>query len=243
MTGKDFDKKETDLCTRWKNSYSKEEQKKFCFDGLIYYRDPNCKDEYAEVMKWEHAKRKVLFLLKDTNDNPDCDYRESVFYDTDERPLYKMNVVLLKWLWALNEVTASHLPVFNKTREDYIQSAQRYPMAIVNIKKVSGNPSIYNAAIREYYERDKSFLKEQLREILKPTMIVCGGGSNTLLEIAKKIYEDMDFKQYNDWCYYCKNSKLLLINSYHPSSRLSNELKFDGMIENVQDMLKKIKTA
>jgi hypothetical protein len=240
----EFTKREDDLRDRWIASYPAEQQALFCYDGLIYYRDPNCKDEYAEVIKWEHAKRKVLFLLKDTNDNPNCDYRESVFYDTEERPLYRMNVVLLKWLWSLNEVTTSHLPVFDKTRKEYIQSAQRYPMAIVNIKKVSGNPSIYNATICEYYKRDRSFLKEQLREILKPTMIVCGGGSGTILEIAKNyIYDDMDFIQYNDWCYYCKESKLLLIDSYHPSARCSNELKFDRMIENVQDMLKKTETA
>lgn len=238
----EFDRKETDLKNRWKKSYSEKEQKNFCFDGLIYYRDPQCKNEYAEVAKWEHAKRKVMFLLKDTNDNPNCDYRESLFYDTDDRPLYKMNVVLLKWLWALNEVTASSRPEFNKTREEYIEVAQQYPMAIVNVKKLSGGPRVSDAALwRSYNEHDKIFLKEQIREILKPTIVVCGGGSRMMLNIANDLYNDLTFEPYNDWCYYCKNRKLLLIHSYHPSARISDELKFNRMIENVQDALKRIK--
>lgn len=236
----DFDKKETDLYNRWCESYPKEQQDLFCFDGLIYYRDPDCKDEFAEVAKWEHAKRKIVFLLKDTNGNPGCDYREWEFYDTDSQRLHKCFVTLLKWLWSLNEVTTKHFPELSISREETIEVAMSYPMAIVNVKKIAGGSSVSNAAIWEFYKRDKSFIQEQLRDILKPTIIVCGGGSGTLLSIAKDIYNDMDFIKYNDWCYYCSKSKLLLIDSYHPSYRCSDELKYYRMIENVQEMLKKI---
>lgn len=238
----ELERKENDLRDRWLASYPKDKQDQFCFDGLIYKRDPNCKDKNAEVKKWEHADRKVMFLLKDTNDNPDCDYRESEFYDTTDRYLYKMNVVLLKWLWALNEVTADYRPEFtNKTREDYIELASKYPMAIVNVKKISGGAGVSNSDVWTYYERDEIFLKEQLIDILKPTIIVCGGGSGTLLKIAKDyLYCDMKFVPYNDWCYYCAKNNLLIIDSYHPSAHISNELKFNRMIENVQDALKRI---
>lgn len=236
----EFDHKETDLYNRWLESYPKEQRDQFCFDGLIYYRNPDCKEEYAEVVKWEHAKRKIVFLLKDTNANPDCDYREWEFYDTESQRLHKCFVVLMKWLWSLNEVTATHFPELNTSREENIERAMNYPMAIVNVKKIAGGSYVSNTAVREYYERDKAFLKEQLRDILKPTIIVCGGGSGILLSIAKDIYNDMAFVKYNDWCYFCGKNNLLIIDSYHPSYRCSDELKFNRMIENVQDMLKKI---
>ena len=241
-----FYEKETALLERWCNSsaYSKEDRDNFCYDGLIYRRDPDCKDEeFAEVRKWEHAKRKVLFFLKDTNDfpNDDGDYRWSYFYDTEELRTYKTFVVLLKWLWALNEVTPENLPEFkNKTREEYISVAQKYPMAIVNVKKIVGGPSVQNKTLWDFFEKDKKFIKEQICDFLKPNIIVCGGGGDTLLKMIMDLYKKMKFEKFNDWCYYCHESNIIIINSYHPSYRCTNKLKFDVMIENVQDMLKKI---
>ena len=58
-----FYEKETALLERWCNSsaYSEEDRASFCYDGLIYRRDPNCKDEeFAEVRKWKQAKRKGM---------------------------------------------------------------------------------------------------------------------------------------------------------------------------------------
>lgn len=241
-----FYEKETALLEHWCNSsaYSNEDRNNFCYDGLIYRRDPNCKDdEYAEVKKWECAKRKVLFLLKDTNDfpNDDGDYRWSYFYDTEELRTYKTFVVLLKWLWALSEVTPENCPKFNKTREEYISAAQKYPMAIVNVKKIVGGSSVNNKTLWDFYEKDKKFIKEQICDLLKPNIIVCGGGGGAILEMAMRLYEDLSFEKYNDWCYYCPTSGITLIDSYHPSYRCSDNLKFDKMIENVQDMLKKIR--
>jgi len=237
-----FYEKETALLERWCNSsaYSKEDRDNFCYDGLIYRRAPNCKDEdFTEVRKWEHAKRKVLFLLKDTNDfpNDDGDYRWSYFYDTEELRTYKTFVVLLKWLWALNEVTPENLPKFkNKTREEYISVAQKYPMAIVNVKKIVGGPSVQNSTLWDYYKKDKKFIKEQICDFLKPNIIVCGGGSGTILNMAKDIYSEYEFEKCNDWCYYCKQNDLLLIDNYHPAYRYRDD---EAMIRSVFDFYKK----
>ena len=228
-----FYDKETDLCTRWMKSYSEDMQKQFCFDGLIYRREPNCKDESA---KWEKAKRKVLFLMKDTNGNPDCDYRDWEFYDTETLRVHKTFIVMIKELWALNVVNSNFLPVFDKTREEYIEAALPYPMAIVNIKKISGGSSVDNASIWFFYERDKTFIKEQVRDILKPNIIVCGGGSGTVLDIAKDIYSDCEFENYADWCFYCKQHDLLLIDDYHPAARCRRD---DAMIKSVYEFYKK----
>lgn len=236
MTKNTFDKKESELCTRWMNTYSKEMQEQFCFDGLMYYRDPNCKDEYAEVTKWENAKRKVLFLMKDTDGNPDCDYREWEFYDTEKLQVHRTFVTMIKCLWAINKVSSTFLPVFDKSREEYIEAALPYPMAIVNVKKISGGPSVNNSSIWSFYERDKSFLIEQVKDILKPNIIVCGGGSGTILNIAKDIYSDYEFEKCNDWCYYCKQYDLLLIDDYHPAYRYRDD---EAMIRSVFDFYKK----
>lgn len=234
----EFTKREDDLRDRWIASYPTELREQFCFDGLVYYRNPNSNDDYEEVVKWEKAKRKVLFLMKDTDGNPDCDYREWEFYDTETQRVHKTFITMIKQLWALNVVNSNYLPVYdkNKTREEYIDAALAYPMAIVNVKKISGGPYVHNASIRSFYKRDKSFIIEQVKDLLKPNIIVCGGGSGTILNIAKDIYSDFEFEKYNDWCYYSKQCDLLLIDDYHPAYRYRDD---DTMIKSVYEFYKK----
>lgn len=235
--------KEENLYKDWLEHWcSPDEQKQFCMDGLLSGRNQNPK---AEVKKWEKAKRRVLFLMKDTNGNPDDDIREwHIGYETNsdgtQKPLHRFYIVLLKWLWALNEVTADHLPVFDKTKEEYIEATWQYPMAQVNVKKLSGGAQLSNDELREYLEDCNNFgLLSQQFHILKPNIIVCGGGSGLLCEfVINRIYQDFFFEKINDWCYYCTAIDLLVIDSYHPSSRISDTEKFDNMIAAVQQVYK-----
>ena len=237
-----FIEKEDKLYDDWYNSYSEDEQKLFCFDGLMFGRND---DRNAEVEKWLNAKRKVLFLMKDTNGNPGDDIRwwplgNEKNPDGAFKPTHKFYIVLLKWLWALNEVTADHLPVFNRSKEEYIELARKYPMAQVNVKKLSGGAQVKNGVVVDYYNRDTKFLNYQVRDLLQPSIIVCGGGSGCLFNIVKdRIYPDLQLKFINNWCYYCAEADMLVIDSYHPSARnISNKVKFDEMIANVQQVYK-----
>lgn len=235
-------KREDSLYADWLYQYSPEEQKQFCMDGLLSGRN---QDPEAEAKKWKKAKRRVLFLMKDTNGNPNDDIREwPIGYETNPdgspKSLHRFYVVLLKWLWALNEVTAEHLPVFNKTKEEYIEATWQYPMAQVNVKKLSGGAQLSNDELRKYLVdgNNHGLLSKQF-QILKPNIIVCGGGSGLLCEfVIDSIYQDFFFEKINDWCYYCTAIDLLVIDSYHPSSRISDEEKFDNMIAAVQQVYK-----
>ena len=236
-----FSDKEDALYEDWYNSYSAEEQKNFCFDGLMFGRND---DRNAEAEKWLKAKRRVLFLMKDTNDNPGDDIRwwplgNEKNPDGSIKPTHRFYIVLFKWLWALNEVTADHLPVFDKSKDEYVELARKYPMAQVNVKKLSGGAQVNNDEVIDFYNRDERFVNYQIRELLNPNIIVCGGGSGTLTDIVlQRIYGDKHFEQINTWCFYCAESDLLVIDSYHPSARVCNEDKFDEMIANVQQVYK-----
>lgn len=226
--------KEDNLKQRWLASYGKEEQKQFCFDGLLLnkYEDPD-----GEIQRWETNERKVLFLLKDTNRNPDSDTRNWELFDYPGYRVHKTYVVLLKWLWALNEVSKDNLPKFDKPREEYIELANKYPMAVVNIKKISGVSKVAYKTVKQYAERDAAFLREQIHDILKPTIIVCGGTFKLLKEY---LCPDYEFVKYNDLCYYCKDKNLLVLDCYHPAAIVSDYVKFDCVAGNVQDFLLKL---
>ena len=154
--------------------------------------------------------------MKDTNNNPGEDYRWwEEFYTI--KSIFFRNII--KCLWALNKVDVNYKPDFNnnKTIEEYTTESIQYPMAIVNVKKIAGGPRVDNESLSESYNRDKDFIKEQIRDILKPNIIVCGGGSGTIRDIAFNIYSEMEFVSYNEWCFYCKENDVLIIDDYHPS--------------------------
>src|SRR5574344_388410 len=237
---KSMHEQEDALRDEWLKSYSKEEQKQFCMDGLC---TTESNWEYGDEEKlWANAKRRIVFLMKDTNGNPNQDYREWQWSTVNHRTL---NIVF-KWLQGLSTVTETLCPSVNH-EGDYYDTANKvigkYPLAIVNVKKIAGGTQVNPSTIQEYAARDKDFLRKQVAVILNPNIVVCCGCSESygcyMTEIAKNyIYPDMSFKQINNWCFYCKEKEILLIDSFHPGARKSQEEKIDDMMTNVQEFIK-----
>jgi len=225
---------EEDLYRRWLESYPEEEKEHFCFDGLCCNSLEPGKIGNEEQL-WETGKRRILFLMKDTNHNDNADYRDWPWH-TINHPFFNC---IFRWLQGLSTITANHVPKLENG--DYFDIPNRvvseYPLVIVNVKKISGGPSVQNNTLVEYFERDKDLLREQITEILQPNIIVCGGGRSALLNIAKNIYDDDTFVEVNYFCHYSKKLNLLLIDSFHPSARISNFWKIDDMMERVHEFI------
>ena len=237
---KSIHEQETDLYKEWLDSYSKEEQQFFCMDGLC---TTNADWSYGREEKlWAKAKRRIVFLMKETNNNPNQDYREWQWSIVS----YPTFNVIFKWLQGLSTVSETFCP-FLDSGGDYFSVPNmvigKYPLAIVNVKKIAGGSQAYTKAVKDYAERDKVFLRKQVAEILKPNIVVCCGYAESdksfMTKIAENyIYPDLFFKKINDWCFYCKEENLLLIDSYHPGARIRLQIKIDEMMKNVQEFLK-----
>ena len=238
---KNIHEQEDILYKEWLQSYSKEEQTQFCRDGLCSISDVEGQYGEQEEEMWINAKRRIVFLMKETNGNPDEDYREwqwpTVYHRT-------FNIVF-KWLQGLSTVSETFIPSLNHER-DYFDTPNevigKYPLAIVNVKKIAGGTQASISAIQEYAERDKDFLRTQVADILQPNIVVCCGYSETygsyMTEIAKKyIYPKLSFMKINNWCFYCKEKNILLIDSWHPGARKSQEEKIDEMMLNVNEFM------
>ena len=137
---------------------------------------------------------------------------------------------------------------FLNTQKKFKEIFKKYPLAIVNSKKIAGGSSAKWKTIWEYAERDKVFLRTQIREILKPNIIVCGGSNDTenefrkVLSIALEyIFPDIreDFKKINNWCYYNSEKDILLIDSYHPSLIMDEQDKIEGLVNGFHDFILK----
>ena len=76
--------KEDELFERWKVAFEKNGDTGFCADGLIFNGElfNNSKNSLSGNQEelWNNAKRKVLFFMKDPNDNEGEDYREWGLY-------------------------------------------------------------------------------------------------------------------------------------------------------------------
>ena len=125
---------------------------------------------------------------------------------------------------------------------------KKYPLAIVNAKKIAGGSSANWNTVWKYAERDKFFLYKQIREILKPNIIVCGGSNDTgiyfrkVLSIAFDcIFQDIKdgFRKINNWCYYNFEEEILLIDSYHPSFIMDEQEKIESLINGFHDFILK----
>jgi hypothetical protein bfra3_18342 len=228
------------LWNEWCDSYPVDEQVNFVMDGLCYngelYNDNWNSYPGNEEELWNESKRKIVFLMKDSNGNPGEDYRMWPWRAVTA----KFFKVILYWLQGLSEITSKHTPLLgdNSYLDPVNQVILKYPLAIVNIKKISGSSSVHNDVLYNYAERDAFFLRKQVRDILRPNIIVCGGGSDSLLNITMRcIYPELKFEKINNWCYYSEERELLLINSWHPSYMISDVEKIDSMMHAVADFI------
>jgi hypothetical protein len=223
------------LFEKLQNTYSPEEQELLVQDGLCTTAITNKQAGIDAEALWTQSKKRVMFLLKEPNGNPGEDYRDWDWSANTEL----FGNVLAYWLEGLNIVDKDNLPIYDNLswRKDIME---QYPLVIVNLKKLSGDSIADWNEIREYANRDREFLKEQVRNILNPNIVVCGGssGSNSVLSLAREfIYNDINFEKINNWCYYNKDNDILLIDSYHPSMPGSYKKMVDDMLFAVQQFI------
>lgn len=237
---------EKEILELQRNTYSKEEQDAFVEDGLCWAsisKDLPDRDNrnWPECL-WTDANRRVLFLLKEPNQNEGEDYKDWDWAEGTDQ----FGNVLAYWLEGILRTKSNYSPTYNDIsfRKDIFS---KFPLAICNLKKIAGDSQADWKEIWEYAERDKEFLRRQIREILRPNIIVCGGSNDSndsykkVLTIALEIiYPDLktEFKRINSWCYFNSKEDILLIDSYHPSYyAIKEQDKIEWLIKGYQEFI------
>lgn len=247
MATKSIYELEEELHNKLRDTYPESERDKIVDDGLCWAAISNLQPDksnknWLECL-WVESSRRVLFLLKEPNGNDGDDYKDwdwSVGSGT-------FGNVLAYWLDGLMNTTADYCPSYDdiSCRKDIFK---KYPFAIVNSKKISGGSSSNWPEIWEYAKRDKQFLRTQIRDILKPNIIVCGGSNDSadekrkVISIALEIiFSDIkeDFISINNWCQFNPKENILLIDSYHPSCIMNERRKVEELIEAFHEFIVK----
>ena len=217
------------LFQTWKKEMEQNGDFGFCEDGLIY------RDGKDDIL-WENSKRKILFLLKENNNNDGQDVREWTGTINGYSPNGLFYNRLSAWLYGLTNYTENNYPsiaeAFDNTNQ--MKALSTYPYAYVNIKKKSGGVIADDSVVHDFGKRYADYLRQEL-DILNPNIIVCGG--QVVFNVATDIiYKDLRFAQKNSWVYYNVENNIILINSFHPTARKSNEEMYVWMMENVVKM-------
>lgn len=234
-----------DLFSEWEKTYSKEDQEKFCRDGLMLKED-NSIDVDKE---WEKSTRKIMFLLKDCPDGWGYDTRDSMQKMIGEKCNQqnanaiinlKINFYrnLAKIFYGLMECGPTNL-INDRYVESKLDSVKKMwneiPFAFVESKKIAGGKSVSEKSLRNALYRDEKLFKEEF-DILSPNIIVCcdGSGTNAIFEFVTNSYfkskpekfggqyilEDGSIvPNFKTRLWYYSENNVIVIDSYHPSAR------------------------
>lgn len=219
------------LFDEWKTIMNRNGDKGFCYDGLIYRGG-------KEDSLWLQSNRRIVFLLKEQNDNDGEDVREWTGSINGCTPNGNFFNRISAWLYGLTHVTDSGYPSMNEAFNPEIQMKvlSEYPYAYVNVKKETGTAIANDSIVYDHAARYASFLRQEL-DILSPNIIVCGGGI-VFRSAIYTIYPDVNFQGINDWVYFSDSHDLLLINGYHPVAHKSNEAMYDNMMKAFMETFK-----
>jgi len=201
-------KKLNDLFEKWKETYGTQ-AKKFNEDGIV--------DEEA----WECAPRKVLFLLKETN-NFIGDFRVAL----KEGP-WK---VIGYWAYGVQNVEPGRFPSFASARKPENYRNACISSAVVNLKKLTGGSVAKKEEIQEAAQRDSDFICEELQTI-EPDIVVCCSS----FDIARSLYSDLEAVDSDGKCY--KQGKTPWIDFCHPSARYRHDMMYYTLIALYQNCL------
>ncbi len=118
------------LFRSWRDEMTQNDDLGFCEDGLIYRSG-------QESTLWQNSKRKILFLLKENNDNDGQDVREWTGSINGHSPNGLFYNRLSAWLYGLTNYTHTAYPAIEEVfdAKNQMKALSEYPYAYVNVKK------------------------------------------------------------------------------------------------------------
>lgn len=223
-------------------------------DGLLYrgrfvYNDGYWSREPGnEDVIWERAKRRVLILTKDLNDEEAWDIRAETGRNNFSgennvvvsAPFYKN---LMRWVYGLLTIDANgHAKSFAEIDSQgvYQPFYDQAPVARVNCKKQVGKSSIETSVLKSYMERYKDLLVKQIAAY-DANILLCCGASEAIKDFVAEHYLT-DLVKLNNWVYYSPQTHKMVIDSWHPTyTGDTHEKMYSDMMKAIHEVWDRMK--
>lgn len=206
------------LFEEWKQHYAglKIDKTKFSADGII------CEEKY------DAAPKKILFVLRETNDYKNGDLRDLY----KDGPRLQMAGQLSKWATGI----LHDFPEFTEVdmNEGNIRTEAMKSIALMNVKKYTGGAIADFNLLHVFTRLDKDFIKREI-EIINPQIIVC---CNTFIELMWALDLKLDMTDLNSILdkTYNYNGAEIVIWRHHPSDRGKHEENYKKLKKRFQDL-------
>lgn len=222
----------------------------FTYDGLMEKPDSSIDVEEC----WQKADMRIMFLVKDQpsqyrndsrlwlKDQPtDSPYDENKKkLNRELKPKFIHNIANV--FYGLSHADKEHEISFQSlNKEDVKKHFLTSPFAFVECKKQCGKTSISNSTLHHYlYDEDYKELLYQEIKILKPNMIVCT--NNMIYQFVQEMYGMENLIKLNEPRHNSirifAEKEILILNSFHPSARISYMKFYDGVMDHYRAFLR-----
>jgi len=206
-----------ELFEKWKKHYVEYgiDQKSFTKDGIIN------EDEY------ESAPKKVLFIIRETNDFPEGDLRDYL----SKGPRYNIFHQLAKWAWGILNGFPD-FKIIEQSPEELTATTKK--IAVINLKKHTGKEAVDFNLLNAFVFLDHELIKKEI-SIIAPELIIC---CNTFVELMwalniTGVKENMSelpslFNKTYDY-EYTGNCAKVIPWPFHPAARGQHLDKYDKL--------------
>lgn len=230
------------LFDKWEKMFSEHQRNLFCRDGLLF---KNGEPMTAIDEKWEKAKRRIVFIVKDKNTPDSDDIRRWLIEGKHAENCRNLSGGIVGKTGFLPNIARIFYGLMVTQKENRIGFAEvqeskmgevrhiwnTEPFALIEAKKMAGQSSVSAKEIIQALNRDKELLTEELK-ILQPNIIVCCDSKGSQFKFITQHYlKDEEPSKiikieyaYPDthmtcclWYYPVKG--ITVIKSYHPTNR------------------------
>lgn len=193
------------------------------------------RDGIINIEKYNSAKFRVLWILKEVNDGKDggnWDLREflaeSGFKDyprwktTFSIPLSVMHGLFNDFLdWEA-------LPEVDDIDGDILES-----VAYINLKKIPGGARANATRVYASYQKSKVLILKQIDLFMPQIVIIAGNNMHMLIEDLGISHNDI--KDDIDYIRYVKHNDVVFIDTYHPAqTTIKQQLHYESIIQACQ---------
>ncbi|MCX6829600.1 MAG: hypothetical protein NT002_10010 [candidate division Zixibacteria bacterium] len=192
--------------------------KDFSADGII--------DEPS----YDVAKKKVLFVLRETNSFPEGDLRTQL----NKGPKWQLFHQVAKWAWGiLNEF--DDFEKINSSPIEMITAIKS--IATMNVKKYTGRSVTDFSLLHAFVYLDKSFIAKEI-EIIKPDIILC---CNTFIELMwaldlKEVKQSLSNPKTAFEKYYSYTNSRVIPWKHHPADRRQHRKNYNDLKQLFKDI-------
>ncbi len=192
------------------------------YRNLGFNAEHICRDGILNEGEFNSASPRVLFVLKETDDAAGLDLRDHL----RNGPVFQMWHTVARWAVGILE----NFPEYNGINGDQMKQSLS-KVACINLKKLTGGAAANLSVVGAFALRDRHLLREQIKDIIRPNIIV---GCGTFEILAWLLELDVDPMEPFAKAVYSKDYSAWVIPSRHPNR--ASVTAYDDLKKFIQGM-------